>query len=241
MSITGYLSDFSLSEIFHFIENGNKTGVLALRTLPEFPTTPPSLYYIWVEQGHIVAAANQLDRQGLLSLIEQYPWISRRVLHKLAQWCPSDQPLGLYLRNQGALRTDAVEHLFQIQVVQQFCALFQLKDAQFKFNQNIPLPMQEMTGFSLPSRTIPVLIKKLSVLQKLFLARKIRGDKSGLYTQSDPFCTQLTKSLDIAFFHSINLCLFEINYTLIDLVKIVELCYRPYNLPKSRLTTALDY
>ena len=36
-------------------------------------------------------------------------------------------------------------------MLQQVCALFQLKDAQFKFEQNAPIPAREMTGLSAPA------------------------------------------------------------------------------------------
>ena len=240
MSITGFLSDFSLPEIFRFIDNGNKTGVLVLRTLPEFPTTPPSLYYIWVERGSLVAVANQLNHQGLLSLIEQYQWISSRVVNKLAQWCPPEQSLGLYLKHQGGLRSEELGHLFQVQIVRHLATLSQLKDAQFKFDQDVPLPRLEMTGLSLSGRAVPILLKKLVLLQKLFTARKINAEINRMERGAEDFASQLLLTLDIAFFYSINLSLFNTEYTFSDLVKIVDLYYHPYNLPKSRFNTAIE-
>ncbi|HEY9666424.1 MAG TPA: DUF4388 domain-containing protein, partial [Coleofasciculaceae cyanobacterium] len=150
MSITGFLTDFSLVEIFQFIEKGHKSGSLTIRTFPESQTSP-SEHYLWVNQGKIVAAAHQLNESGLILLIDRYPWISNRVITKLAQFCPPNKPLGLYLRSQGALQIEHLEHLFQIQIVQEMCALFQLKDAHFDFDQNATLPTQEMTGLGVPA------------------------------------------------------------------------------------------
>ncbi|HBB33121.1 MAG TPA: hypothetical protein DDZ80_03140 [Cyanobacteria bacterium UBA8803] len=239
MSITGLLSDFSLPELFRFIDLGNKTGVLMLQSLPEFSLSPPSLYYIWVERGCIVAAANQVDEKGLLSLIADYQWLSDRVVSKLAQLCPHDQPFGLYLRHQGALSAEQLEHLFQVQLVQHFCALFQLKDAEFKFDQDVCLLLREMTGLSLRGRVLDILFKKLSLLQKLFAVRELQQEKSSLGCQAKIFGERLRITLDIAFFHSHKFSLFETNYTLTELAQFVDLYYRPYNLPKSRLAPAI--
>lgn len=152
MCTTGTLADFSLPEIFQYIEKGRKTGLLTLRALPGYQATPPLVHYIWVYQGRIVAAAHRLDQQGLVKLIEQWQVVSERVFDKLIHWCcPINEPLGLYLRNQGVLKREQLKLLFHIQVLEPVCALFQLKDAQFKFEQNVLIPTREMTGLSIPA------------------------------------------------------------------------------------------
>ncbi len=164
MSITGSLEDFSLPEIFQFIEKAHKTGLLTLRGLPESQAMPPRVHYIWVHQGRIVAAANRLDHQGLVSLIEQCQVVSDRVFDKLVHWCcPLDVPLGLYLKNQGVLQAEQLKRLFQIQVLQQVHALLQLKDGEFKFDQNVPIPTREMTGLSVPA----VVLNQYSLIKVL--------------------------------------------------------------------------
>lgn len=233
MSITGTLSDFSLPEIFQFLEKGHKTGLLTLRSLPESETMSALTFYIWVNRGSFVAGANQLNHQGLVKLIPEYPWVSDRVVTKLAQFCPPDKSLGLYLRSQGALHMEQLEHLFQIQVVQQLCTLFQLKDAQFKFDQNVPLPMQEMTGLCVSAEVLKVMLRKLVWLQNLFETRKQQREKSEVASYSENFCYKLRLSLDIAFFHSLNFSLFDTNNSLSELSQIFDLCDRPYDLPKS--------
>ncbi len=232
MSITGSLTDFSLPEIFQFIEKGHKSGLLAIRTLPE-SQTPPSEHYIWVNQGRVVAAANQLNEQGLICLLEHYPWVSNRVVTKLAQFCPPNKPLGLYLRSQGALQVEQLEHLFQIQIVQQLCALFQLKDAQFRFDQDVPLPTLEMTGLSVPAAVLVVMSQKLVILEKLFDLRRFQLESSRGSRRSENFCEQLGVILDIAFFHSLNLSLFDPDNSLNKVYQVFDLYDRPYDLPKS--------
>ena len=167
MSTKGFLTDFSLQEIFQFIDRGHKTGLLSVQSEPISQTKQPSVYYIWVYQGHIVAAANRLDQQGLVELIEQCHMLSdslrdsfagrspaalTRAFDKLLHWCcPIDEPLGLYLKNQGVLTAEQLKQLFQIQVLQPIYTLFQLKEGEFKFDQNVPMPTREMTGLSVPA------------------------------------------------------------------------------------------
>src|SRR5919199_5409645 len=150
MSIKASLTDFSLQEIFQFIQKGHKTGLVKLCPLPELQATLPRVYYIWVNQGHIVAAANRLDQQGLVKLIEQHQEINPNIVAKVAQFCPIDQPLGLCLKNQGILQIKQLKHLFKIQVLQRVYALFLLKEGQLIFEQNVPIPTREMTGLSIP-------------------------------------------------------------------------------------------
>lgn len=156
MSISGSLSDFSLPEIFQFIEQGRKTGLLSVRSWTESQIGKSRVHYIWVEQGNIVAAANRLDQQGLVRLIEQHQWVSDRVISKLAQLCPTEQSLGKHLFNQGILQAEQLKELFLAQLRQQVCSLFQLKEGDFQFEQNVPIPRLELTGLSI-SAGIPML------------------------------------------------------------------------------------
>jgi hypothetical protein len=154
MSTQGSLTDFSLVEILQFIEDGKRTGLLTLSTLSVSKTTPASVYYIWVYRGRLVAVANRLDSLGLIELINQQQWVSERVVTKLAQLCPSDQPLGLYLLNQGVLKASQLKQLFSLQILELVEALFQLNEAQFRFDPNVLLPRQEMTGLSVSARSL---------------------------------------------------------------------------------------
>jgi hypothetical protein len=154
MSTQGSLTDFSLLEILQFIENGKRTGLLTLSTLSVSKTTPVSVYYIWVYRGRLVTVANQLDSLGLVELINKQQWVSERVVTKLAQLCPIDQPLGLYLLNQGVLKISQLKQLFFLQSLQQIEALFHFNEAHFRFDPNVLLPRQEMTGLSVSARPL---------------------------------------------------------------------------------------
>jgi hypothetical protein len=154
MSTQGSLTDFSLLEILQFIENGKRTGLLTLSTLSVSKTTPMSVYYLCVYRGRLLAVTNRLDSLGLVELINQQQWVSERVVTKLAQLSPIDQPLGLYLLNQGVLKASQLKQLFFLQILQQIEALFQLNEAHFRFDPNVLLPTQEMTGLSVSARRL---------------------------------------------------------------------------------------
>jgi len=150
MSTRGSLTDCSLAEIFQLLQKGNKTGLLKLCALSESQAAPPPDYYIWVYQGRIVAVANRLDQQGLVSLIAKHQGVKNRIVAQVAQFCPLSQPLGVCLKNRFVLEIEQLKYLFQIQVLQQVCALFEIKEGRFEFYQNVPIPTREMTGLSVP-------------------------------------------------------------------------------------------
>ncbi|MEO8893447.1 MAG: DUF4388 domain-containing protein [Coleofasciculaceae cyanobacterium] len=157
MLIKNSNSDFSFSEILQILEKDRKTGLLTLKGLPSRAVSP--IFYIWVERGRLVAAAKNLDHQGLVKLIEQRQWVSDRVLDKLVHWCcPIEQPLGTYLKNQGVLRSEQLRQLFNVQVLQPVSALFHLNQAQLQFDPNACTPRREMTGLSVSASALKLFV-----------------------------------------------------------------------------------
>ena len=148
MAIRGELSEFSLPELFQFLEQGKKTGLLTLRSTPDAESGIQSNHYIWFRQGQIVAAANRSDNKGLITLIAKRKWLSDRVVSKMAQLCPDHTPMGLYLKSQALLDAEQLKLLFYVQVMRQVCTLFTLEDANFIFDPKAILPIAEMTGLS---------------------------------------------------------------------------------------------
>jgi hypothetical protein len=151
MAITGHLAEFSLPEIFQFLDQGHKTGLLTIRDVPDVQPEQLRLHYIWFNQGRVVAAANRLDQHGLVSLISQRGWLGDRAATRLAQSCPVGTPMGLCLKSQGVLQAEQLKLLFYTQVMRQVCALFELKDGIFNFESSAALPTAEMTGLSAPA------------------------------------------------------------------------------------------
>ncbi|WP_017298556.1 DUF4388 domain-containing protein [Nodosilinea nodulosa] len=146
MSVTGYLADFSLPELFQLLEQGHKTGLLTICTLKEPASGDRHNHHIWFSQGQIVAAGNSLDQQGLMRLIAQRGWMGDNAVSRLSQTCQIHTPLGLCLKNKGVLTAEQLKLLFYTQVMRQVCALFALPDGWFQFDPKAPLPSAEMTG-----------------------------------------------------------------------------------------------
>ncbi len=153
MAITGHLAEFSLPEIFQFLEQGSKTGLLTIVAEPR-PHQPSGEHYLWFRQGHVVAASHRSDHRGLISLICQRGWLGDRAALRLAQCCPSDRPLGVSLKNRGILDASQLKLLFYIQVMRQVCSLFTLPDAWFHFDSKAQIPYQELTGLHATAREV---------------------------------------------------------------------------------------
>ncbi|OIP69106.1 MAG: hypothetical protein AUK48_15000 [Oscillatoriales cyanobacterium CG2_30_44_21] len=151
MAITGSLSEFSLPEIFQFLDQGQKTGILTIRDPQDLRTGKPFLRYIWLHSGRVVAAGDRLDNRGLVQLIEQRGWISDRLRPDIEKLVAENVPLGLNLKSLGLLQPDQLKLLFSVQVLRQVCALFQIETGQFRFEAKTELPKAEMTGLSLPA------------------------------------------------------------------------------------------
>jgi len=152
MKITGYLSEFSLGEIFRFLAQGQKTGCLTIKPVEagEEMTVLPlaSAYYTFFHHGNIVASTTSLDHQELQRLIAKRGWLRIPTIQKLAQLCPPRATLGLCLKTQGALDGEQLKLLFKQQVLTPIPHLFSIKDGWFEFDANHPLPYEEMTGLT---------------------------------------------------------------------------------------------
>ena len=69
MSLAGDLSEYSLAEIFNFVQEGNKTGVLSIEpTCEAIDRSLCSSYDLVFQGGRVmsVATGNRSDRQSLL-------------------------------------------------------------------------------------------------------------------------------------------------------------------------------
>jgi hypothetical protein len=158
MTLAGYLSEYSLAEIFNFVHEGNRTGLLSIfpDPNPDLNTAAPD--YVWFENGRIVAATSGLDGKGLLKTIEQ------RKLMPLAQIGSVEtqlrhlpQPLGIYLKSRGLLDAEQLKLLFNAQTIAFVCKLFTFNHHQFKFDPD-QLPINaELTGISLPAQEMGML------------------------------------------------------------------------------------
>ncbi|WP_353932019.1 DUF4388 domain-containing protein [Okeanomitos corallinicola TIOX110] len=182
MTITGNFADFSLPELLQFLDQGKKTGILYIEFCSdENNKSKKQIYYIWLHQGRVVAASERLDKQGLTLMIAQRGWISERVISRVTQIssCFINSPLGLCLKSQGLLQSEQLKLLFNAQVLRPVCALFQIKDALFKFEPIPTLPIAEMTGLSM-SATEVILIGLRALREWSALEEKLPDPTSGL-------------------------------------------------------------
>ncbi|MEB3181331.1 MAG: DUF4388 domain-containing protein [Nostocaceae cyanobacterium] len=186
MSLSSSFRDFSLAELFQLIDQGRKSGCLTVCTLPDTQATEAKsyYYYIWFRQGRVIAAANRLDGHGLVTKILERHWLSQPILIKLCSQIPTETPLGLHLKTQGALNSEQLNLLFAGQL-QQVRNLFEIQKGVFKLDCRATLPWSEMTGLSVG--TIEVALMALRAMKNWqVLADALPGESSALKKMQNP-------------------------------------------------------
>jgi hypothetical protein len=181
MALKGLLSKFSLPEVFQFLEQGYKTGLLTVRSL-ENKLNESEKHYIWLHQGRIVAAVNRLDNKGLLSMLVKRGLVSENTINQVIKSSRPNTALGLSLKSEGLLAAEQLKLLFRTQIMTDVCPLFQLPDGEFEFNFTIQSPSLEMTGLSMPA-TEATLIGLRMLRDWSSLVNKLPDITSGLRTK----------------------------------------------------------
>ncbi len=159
MKIEGYLSEFSLGELFRFLKQGQKTGCLSIVPAdgPESATREnktarnsheESGHFIFFQRGDIAAASNSIDGDSLTKLMEKRGLLREDAIKKTMPLWPGVTPLGLWLKANGVIDVEDLRLLFKQQVLTPIPRLFALKEGWFTFDDRQPLPYQEMTGWS---------------------------------------------------------------------------------------------
>ncbi len=153
--IKGNLKEFSLSELFQIIAQDVKTGLLVIKTTEH--QSAWRKHYIWFNKGLIIAAANSLDGKCLVSLIRRRSWIKtdkeeQEILNKFNYI--SNTALGLYLKWKNVLTDHDIDFIFRIQIMREVNPLFELKEADFLFQEGLSLPFYEMTGLSISAKEL---------------------------------------------------------------------------------------
>ncbi len=146
MAITGQLAEFSLPELFQFLEQGNKTGQLTLQTTAQGDGKPARSFYIWLRKGRIVSASSYSDGNGLLRLLHRKNLLKNITKEQIQQFSALVVPLGVYLKIREQVSPAQLKLTFYTQVMRQVCALFEYSQGQFEFESGVKMPMQEMTG-----------------------------------------------------------------------------------------------
>jgi Domain of unknown function (DUF4388) len=160
MSLAGYLSEYSLAEIFHFVQEGNKTGILSIEPNRGLNRSISHVYYISVQAGRIMSVANGdgLDRHGLLRMMAKRGWLSTTQAEMIeTQLHLLRQPLGTYLKSRNLINTEQLTLLFNSQVIATACKLFEINQGRFNFDPRSALIYAEMTGLSLTAQELALL------------------------------------------------------------------------------------
>jgi Domain of unknown function (DUF4388) len=158
MTLAGYLSEYSLAEVFNFVHQGNRTGLLSISPVYDDTVITTTSHYLWFEGGRIVGVTSDLDGQGLLRTIEQRKLFPQRQIEQLRlQLDNLPQPIGLYLKSRGLLDAEQLKLLFNAQVIAPTCKLFELRNGKFNFDPDKLPNNTEITGISLPAQEMGLL------------------------------------------------------------------------------------
>ena len=160
MGFAGQLATFSLPEIFQTLERGRKTGCLSLH--PAHSTAREDTQYLWLSQGHIVAAADASNKFQLLNMVIQRRWLSQSIQAHWELLRELETPLGLFFKDQGLLKPEQLQILFHFQVLQRVAALLKWQNGQFNFDEQSFPSNAEMTGLSIsPSSALLLALRVL--------------------------------------------------------------------------------
>jgi Domain of unknown function (DUF4388) len=158
MTLTGYLSAYSLAEILNFIDREKRTGLLSISPDNTTLTIEVKPHYLWFENGRIMAVTFGLNGQELLAAIGQRKLIPTREIDLLqTQSNRLTQPLGTYLRSRGLLNLEQLKLLFNSQVIAPICRLFELSNGKFEFDPQKIYNYAEMTEISITAQEMGLL------------------------------------------------------------------------------------
>ena len=253
MNLQGLTSEFSLPELFKFLQESQQTGRLSLKPVKDSNLEGKS-YYFWFEKGKLLAASNRLDGLGLLNILQARSLIQSATLPRILRQCPPKVTLGQFLKDRAALTSKQLTSLFASQVLRHTCALLTATDVRFAFRASYPLPYLEMTGVSIPPTDVT--LPSLRVLKDWrTLTDKLPSPSSGLKLVGDSFSYRLqTQEKNVLRLAQDGLSLSEISKALklpiqdiqktgfrlifVGLVKEVPLAQfaQPTYLPKRRIT-----
>jgi hypothetical protein len=148
VGLSGNLADYSLAEIFQFVQEGHRTGVLCLNTNEESSKSQDT--FIWFYGGKLMNYTRSFKPDGeLLAILVNRNWVDRPLAESLQKELNKlDCPLGTYLKHQGILTSDRLGLLFNIRVIQPVLQLFKLTRGNFRFCDLQFIPFGESIGLS---------------------------------------------------------------------------------------------
>ncbi len=159
MKFSGYLSEYSLAEIFNFVHESRQTGLLTLFSSNNLSTSSSTfVQYLWFKSGQLIALTTGLNGEELFTKILQRKLVDRSAINfvngNLQQLV---QPLGLVLKSQGLIDAGQIKLLFNSQTLVPIYKLFESDERRFLFEPN-KLPMNsEMTGISSSAQDVALM------------------------------------------------------------------------------------
>ncbi len=161
MTISSSLEFFSLPELFRLIEQGSKSGRLIVQTSgTNRGGKQKRIYYVWFQEGRLVAVSDRLNHRGLIDLIHNRGWLSPPIVNRLRTLCPPGVPLGIYLQKMKLVNREKLSLIFQLQLHQVY-RLFHLQGGWFKFEELqelqdriFTIPWLEMTGHKIKATEV---------------------------------------------------------------------------------------
>ncbi len=178
MNLQGLTSEFSLPELFQFLQESQQTGRLSLRPVKgsHLENKP---HFFWFEKGNLLAASDRLDGLGLLHIMQTRSLITSAVQPRLLRQCPRQVALGNFLKDRAVLTGKQLKSLFAFQILKHMCALLKATDIRFAFRESYPLSYLEMTGVK--TRATDVTLPSLRILKDWgTLVDKLPSPESGL-------------------------------------------------------------
>ncbi len=194
MNLQGLTSEFSLPELFKFLQESQQTGRLSLKVIESSNLASKAgeaSHFFWFEKGKLLAASNRLDGLGLLDILQARSLIQGSALPRLVRQCPPKVALGKFLKDRAVLTSKQLKSLFASQVLRHVCMLLQAPDASFSFHAAYPVPYLEMTGVKI--QATDVTLPSLRILKDWgALADKLPSLESGLkLIKKDPSAYRL--------------------------------------------------
>lgn len=190
MLVHGYLSQYSLAEIFNLIQEGKKNGVLSIE--PTYGLTDPAIaeeskleipcYYVSFQGGRVMSIFYGLEyeNQDLLAMIVERQWIPLDQLKELKKKLNGViMPWGLQLKVWEIISVEQLRLLFDIQAISKLSQIFGIYEGKFRFNPSAELNYPEMTGLSLSARNA-VLLGLRGLKDWSGLTNKLPAPESGL-------------------------------------------------------------
>ena len=180
MQLIGSLGELTWPLLLHTLDHVQLPGLLSVQTQERSP------YHIWINHSSIVAVSRQLNHQGLLWLIHQQGTMCFYSANRLSRRCPSNLPLGLYLKSQKILTDSHLQELFQKQVIHTLYELIQMKTGTFCFESHVAIAHLEMTGLHLP--IYDLWMTSLSVSCNENSVEEVRGNQA----DQNPTCSVMS-------------------------------------------------